>query len=391
MAYSNNSNFCIRPFNSLVLSTNGDLRPCCKIEEKKFNIKSSSIEQYWQSDYLINLRKKFLENQKPAECKRCWSEENKNLMSHRQKSNFEYKAIFKNNYIKNLKLIGKDNLNYPEDIELALTNVCNLKCQMCRGSESSKLLRENNYLNFENYNQSDFELNENTYSKIEEILEKDLKFLNLRGGEPLVNKNIINILEKLVKNKKSKIITLHITTNGTICNKKIINLLSQFTNLKLMLSIESVGKYNNYIRYPSDWKTIKKNILQFKNLKNAYLCINTVVQNLNLLYLEPLISFAHAQKIFINFYKLTDPHYLEFDNLPLHILKESYNRLTKIDKTKFIHSQNIREIISLLESKINNYCHDENKFTLFKDMIKKRDQYRKISISDYMPEIYNVI
>jgi hypothetical protein len=37
------------------------------------------------------------------------------------------------------------------------------------------------------------------------------------------------MIEKLVKNKQIKRnTTLHITTNGTICNKKILNLLSQF-------------------------------------------------------------------------------------------------------------------------------------------------------------------
>jgi hypothetical protein len=92
-------------------------------------------------------------------------EENNLLKSHRLESNFEYKAIFKNNYIKNLKLIKKDNLNYPEDIELSITNICNLSCQMCTGKESSRLLRENNYLNFENLNQSDYELNEKTKLK----------------------------------------------------------------------------------------------------------------------------------------------------------------------------------------------------------------------------------
>jgi radical SAM protein with 4Fe4S-binding SPASM domain len=391
MAISSNSNFCIRPFNSVVISTDGAIRSCCQIQENTFNIKNNNIEDYWNSNYLLTLREKFLNNKKPKECKNCWRQENNLLESHRLESNFQYKSIFKKNYVKNLKLIKKDNLYYPEDIELSITNICNLSCQMCTGKDSSRLLIENNFLKFENLKQSDYDLDEKTKLEIEKIITHDLKLLNLRGGEPLVNKTIMKIIEKLVTTGKSKKMTLHITTNGTTCNDKIINLLRKFENIRIMFSIESIGKFNDYMRYPSNWKDIQKNILEFKNLKNAYLYINTVVQNLNLLYLEPLINFANLNKIFLNFSRLRSPAYLEFDNLQLDLLKKSYEKLNNIDKKKLVHTKNIKEIINSLKIKIDTYKHDEEKFTMFTTVIKKRDQYRKISIADYMPEIYNIL
>ncbi len=354
-------------------------------------MKNTDILEFWNSNYLTQLRKKFLSNERPEECKSCWEEEEKNLQSHRLKSNYEYKAIFKNNYKKNLKLLKKSNLKYPEDVELNITNICNLKCQMCSGKDSSKLLVENKILGFENLNQKDYELNEKNYFKIQEIIQHDIKLLNLRGGEPLVNKIIINLIEQLVKIDKAKEIQLHITTNGTICNNKILNLLSNFKNVRIMFSMESVGKYNDYLRYPSTWQEIEKNILKFKSLKNAYLCINTVVQNLNLLYLHPLIEFANFHNIFLNFEVLTHPDYLEFKILPINFLKQSYEKLIMIDKKKLIHTKNIHETILLLKKTIDNYNLDNKKFTMFTNMIKTRDKYRKISIADYMPEIYNII
>ncbi len=391
MVNSSKSNFCIRPFNSVVISTDGAIRTCCQIQENSYNIKNNNIEDYWNSNYLLGLRKKFLNDEKPKECKKCWDQEDNLLESHRSESNFQYKSIFKKNYVKNLELIKKNNLDYPEDIELSITNICNLSCQMCTGKSSSKLLIENNFLKFENLEQGDYDLDEKTKLEIEKIITHDFKLLNLRGGEPLVNKTIIKIIEKLVVTGKSKKMTLHITTNGTTCNNKIINLLREFENIRIMFSIESIGKFNDYIRYPSNWNDIEKNILAFKNLKNAYLYINTVVQNLNLLYLEPLINFANLNKIFLHFSILSSPTYLEFDNLPLDLLKKSYENLNNIDKKKLIHTKNIKEIIKLLKIKIDTHKHDKEKFTTFTGMIKKRDQYRKISIADYMPEIYNII
>ena len=391
MADSNNSNFCIRPFNSVVISTDGSLRPCCMIKKEKYNIKNTNIKEYWNNEYFLELREKFLNNKKPKECESCWNEEKNNLVSHRLKSNFEYKAIFKNNYTKNLKLIKKDNLSFPEDIEISITNICNLKCQMCSGSESSKLLIENNDLNFENHNQKNYNFNKKNYFKIEEIIKQDVKLLNLRGGEPLINKIIINLIQKLVDEEKAKNITLHITTNGTTCNDKILKLMSHFKNVRIMFSIEYVGKFNDYLRYPSNWEEIEKNILKFKSLKNVYLYINTIIQNLNILYLEPLIEFAYKHNIFLNFRILKKPIYLELDNLPIDILKKSYEKLVKIDKKKLIHTENIHETINYLENIIKNFKFNQKKFNMFTDMIKKRDRYRKISIADYMPEIYNII
>ena len=126
MVNCDNSFFCIRPFNSVVISTDGAIRTCCTIKKNHFNIKDNNIEDYWRSDYLSALKKKFLNNEKPEECKNCWNNENNLIKSHRIESNFQYKAVFKKNYTKNLKLIKKDSLNYPEDIELNITNICNL-------------------------------------------------------------------------------------------------------------------------------------------------------------------------------------------------------------------------------------------------------------------------
>jgi molybdenum cofactor biosynthesis enzyme MoaA len=393
MAKSNKSNFCIRPFNSVVVSTSGAFKVCCKIQNNKenFNLKKNKLQYWWKSDYIKKLRKNFLINKKPKECKSCWDDEAQGLISFRIRSNTEYKAIFQNNYNRNLKLIKKDNLQYPEDVEINITNLCNLKCQMCTGKDSSRLLVENKILGFEDLKQGDYELTENDYFEIQEIIQHDISLLNLRGGEPLFNKKIIKLIELLIKNGKAKTTKLHITTNGTICNNKILNLLSHFEYVRIMFSVESVGIYNNYLRYPSNWGEIEKNILRFKNLKNTYMYINTVVQNLNILYLQPLIEFAYKNGIFIKFEKLKNPEYLELTNLPLDLLKKSYERINIIDKKKLIHTENINEILSFLKINIESYKFDKIKFDLFADMIKKRDKFRKISIADYMPEIYNII
>ena len=391
----NKSNFCIRPFNSLVIDTDGALNVCCLINTslteykdfKKKNIKENTIKQWWHSDYNKYLRQNFLQNNKLKECMNCWKMEEQGLSSLRTKSNQQYSAIFQNKFQRNLELIGKHSLSYPEDVELQITNLCNLKCQMCSGASSSKLLTENNALGFENSNQKDYDLSDKDYQKIKDLSNHDLRLLNVRGGEPLINKKTISLLYNLIQNKKAHKISLHVTTNGTQCDKEILSLFKHFKNVRLMISIEATEKQNEYIRYPSSWNTIKKNIEKFKTLPNTYIYINTVVQNLNILYIDKLIKYAYQNNIYIHLFKLEDPNYLEMFNLPKNILNEAYKKLSVLPDEKLVHTENIKEIIFLLKKKLDNYSIDNKKYAQFIDMIKKRDRYRKISIKDYMPEI----
>ena len=161
----NKSSFCIKPFNSALIDTNGTLRTCCQTKptssefknNRQYNIKNDTIDEWWNSDYLKYLRQSFLQDKRIRECDYCWKLENQGLSSLRTTSNYLHKSIFKNKYERNLKLIGKDALAYPEDVEIHITNLCNLKCQMCSGENSSRLLIENNALGYENLNQKDYD------------------------------------------------------------------------------------------------------------------------------------------------------------------------------------------------------------------------------------------
>lgn len=397
----NKSNFCIRPFNSTLLTTNGELRVCCEINPKltkfknfkenngktEYNIKKDTVKQWWDSDYVKYVRKSFLENKKLDECAQCWKREEQGLASLRKETNYQYKAIFQNKYERNLKLIGKDSLSYPEDVEIQITNLCNLKCQMCTGSSSSRLLIENNALGYENLNQKDYDLSNKDYEKIKELTKHDLTLLNLRGGEPLMNKRVINLLSDLVSANKAKQTSLHITTNGTMCDSNILSILKNFKRVRLMFSIEGTERHNEYIRYPSSWNVIKNNIDKFKDLSNTYIYINTVVQNLNVLYIDQLIKYSHKNNFHIKLSRLYEPDYLDMLNLPKKILQQAYDRLKKIPEAELTHTDDVKEIIFLIKERLDNYSLDEKQYTQFTDMIKKRDQYRKVHIKDYMPEL----
>lgn len=401
-------NFCVMPFIGGHITTRGIIKVCCTIDSKStknyFNIKQDQLEEWLNSDYRKNLQKKFLNNDKPEECKNCWNKERNNELSLRLSKNRNYKLnYFKtiHNFLKRFPLTKN-----PIEWEMSITNICNLKCQMCTGSDSSKLLVENKEIfksssiqlsNFEKQDlladQKDFNINDKELEAINKIFDGEIREINFRGGEPLLIPKIEKLLLTLVKKDYAKNLILHISTNGTIISDKILEIFKNFKKIRLMVSVESTNKQNDYIRFPSTWNSIKKNITRYKSLKNLEFYINTTVSNLNLLYLDQLIVFSMKHNFFTKLELVETPNYMHFSVLPKVILEKSLEKLLKVEVSNYNFNkiENFKNLINSLQNHINNYNLDEDKWKMFVQIIQLRDAYRKVHIQDYMPELSKVI
>ena len=402
MTLKKNSTFCIRPFTSITSNSNGTIRACCKIKpnkskfksEKLFSVHKDGIKKYWASDYKKYLENQFLQDKKPSECVSCWDDEEKNLISHRIRGNREQKFLAKTNYIKYLKLLKKVDLPEAEEYEWVISNLCNLKCQMCSGVHSSKLLVENHAIG-EELEIKQKEYNWSTQTKLDIISKLDLsvvKRMTFLGGEPLLVPEIVQLLEKISNTIYAETIDLTVVTNGTVINDYIFLILDKLKKLEIVFSLESTSKQNEYLRYPSKWEEMKKKLDRFQKLKDTYFYINCVVQNLNILYIDQLVDFAYSRKIHLNFTPIEDPTYLRIEILPVSLLKIALSKLEKIPKDQHIHCTNLNNLKKLLQAIINkNKSLDHKNFEEFKRIMILRDKYRKVNITDYMPEIGKLI
>ena len=391
-----NKNFCIKPFNSIRVNTSGDIMTCCKItpslskfkNKSSFNLREDLITDYWNSDYRNYVKDQFLKGDVPNECARCLRDEEQNIKSERQFANQNY-GIFGNKpgeyYLKRLE---KENLKHPEDYNLDITNLCNLKCQMCTGESSSKLLIENNALGIENLDQKDYDVSDEKLQKlISDIVDNNVTNVTLQGGEPLINPKIILLLKKLSTKDLASSLSVWITTNGTQHTEKLHDVLSKFKEVKLIFSIDGVGKTNDYLRYPSNWTDIENNVKKFKNLTNATHQISFTVQNLNLLDIVNIIRFSNENKIHLKLNLLFGPGYLQLHVLTKKLLRKALGNLETIDHADTIHVTNFNEIKSKIQSALEDAESTHTELNMLKEIISKRDSYRKIHIKDYLPEI----
>lgn len=354
--------FCVRPFVHSLIDTKGEYRPCCRYSGSTgHNIKTHTLEQWWSSDYLADLRQRMLTNQKVPECWRCYRQEQQGAESFRQSSNREW--------------ITKSQVNdYPEDWEIQITNLCNLKCLMCNAWSSSQVLLENNMIFGTVDDQRDYEWNAAQIDEIRKMFATGKSFV-IRGGEPFIVPWLRHMVGE-IKERKSFLIN----TNATKFDEQWFDILSRH-DVKISLSIDGFDSLNHYIRYPSDWQTIVRHIDIMRQLPGVNIFINTCVQNLNVLALDRLLSWAFDQNLFVNLDVLTYPRYLEPACLPESLRSLALQRLSNLPDHVIANCRGIDGVHACLQTK------DLSEWDGFVQYITRKDQHRHNHIVDYIPEM----
>jgi MoaA/NifB/PqqE/SkfB family radical SAM enzyme len=364
-------NFCVLPFIQTVVRTNGLLSPCCEMIGTD-NIRNVSIQQYWNSDGMKQLRDQMLnQNNEISVCNTCYKQEEIAGKSLRTESLSEASHVFLNKkyHKQTLEYYNYNDLDFPKRLEMHLGNICNLKCLTCRPEDSSMFLSENRILKISNHSQQDYQLDDNLIQhNLQTALDQGVERLDLRGGESMLMPGIKKILSDLDKDQCN--ITLRIQTNATILDHEWKLILNKFLHVELMISVDAYADANTYIRYPSEWQDIERNIEYFQSLPNTELYINCTVSNLNFLILPDLIDWAKQKNLYFHYANLIDPDIYQYTNMPTELFELAKQRL-----------KTYPEVLDLLNNQSNPVLWSE-----FCQMIDQRDAHRKNRIFDVVPE-----
>jgi radical SAM protein with 4Fe4S-binding SPASM domain len=370
--------FCTLPWINLSTDVNGSLRPCCKFAQPELtneyqlpNMKEGSLDVLWNDIKFQNLRQAFLDGKKPKECQSCWNEEAAGVSSFRLQ-------FAKDKHIDTRQMeFTPIASSGPRALDLKLNNVCNLKCRICGPQASSTFLKEHQ-------EQFNIKIEDGAYwisNKIlgttnEEVINawsQELKHIEITGGEPMASPENIKILELIIKNDCAKDITVLLNTNGTLYNKKFIDLLTQFKQVTLCISIDDLEHRLEYERYPTEWNTILENIAKFKALasthKNIWLTLCPTVSIFNVYYLPEYLAWAKSTGIWIYFNILHYNPCYSIKNLPP-MLKEIV--LTRIPHKEFNEIRNF----------LNLDCEDDKLIYEFIENTKSFDSIRGQSFND---------
>ena len=235
---------CLAPWKAIAVRFNGDVTPDCVYTGRNGNLNEDHLPSIMQHPGLLSTQLSIKKGVLPPDCNQCSSKENINGHSRR---------IFFDQVLHDTPRTYANDIRF---LEVNISNICNLKCVMCSGVNSTAWVKEDiklSELGFDRpINHPDFGYRIVKPNIIDKLFEypsyfKNLQYVNIKGGEPYMEPDNIKLLQKLIDLNLNKQITLDISTNGTVPNKEFEELALQFKT-KWHISIEAVGKLYDYIR-----------------------------------------------------------------------------------------------------------------------------------------------
>ena len=421
--------FCNVPWTNLHIYWDGSYGVCCSETgkpyaenlNKKYNISTMSIPEWFDSEPMKNIRLNILGDDRLNICSTCYYQESFNYESRRVKENFKsvifteqgfdrsYKQSPSHDQFEFSKQNGSTGI-LPIDWHVDLGNECNLACKMCFPQASSKVAAQYRRWDILDSDQSIFTNwtdDDNTWQKFLDGISQtpNLNRIHFMGGEPLLNKRFEGLLDFLLLNKKD--ISLSFVTNGTIYKQSIIDRLLQFKSCDIEISIESFDRTNDYIRQGSTVEQLIENIKQINNqtTDKFKLVLRSVPQLLSVNSYYNFIEWCLDNRISVQGIPLKNPSHLKISVLPWNIrqqLIEKYqnikNKLESLVNKKFsslatgrdtsnLEQQLLREtnaVINLLYVESDSDV-DYQRQQLAK-WLSKWDQEYKFNAIEYYPE-----
>jgi len=382
------------PFINLDIMPDGSLSPCCQMPlgETSGSINAKSIEEFIQTPMYQTLLSDLLKDKKNDLCKKCHDVESCGGVSERQ---------FVNNSNKELaqKVFSEGKKTYKlERLGLRFSNLCNFKCRYCNPLFSSKWLEDKDLIEPSKFN-SHITAFDN-FSSLEKLIidnKESLKAIYFAGGEPLLEKDHLKLLDLLISMGMNHV-ALYYNTNLSVLELgkvSILELWKNFKNVIIDASIDAWGEVNDQIRTGSKFKTILDNRKRLAaECPKIYFNVYTTLSNMNILYLADFIErwlelgLDHPGNFSFNY--VHDPVEFSIQNLENSKkvkAKQSLLSLIKSEKLKLFEDDHVFGFIIKIKAIIKHMETveaDPKILELFYEKMKKFDERRNENLSELL-------
>lgn len=440
--------FCPLPWLSLSVRNNGDIRVCCQANGSKskgifrqdngaaFNASTSNLDEARNSQLVKDIRASMLRGEDHDACGRCDREDASGVESRRQYDTENWKDTITAELA--IELTDEDGTIDTAAMplhhyDLRFGNLCNLKCRMCGPTDSSAWYDETVALWGKPYFFDTIGKIELVKNKNDRFVTKDdvfgwfnspsfwqqldenipnIKRIHTVGGEPLLITQHYELLQRCVDSGYSKNILVEYNTNLTNVPTRAWNIWKHFGKIQIGISMDGVGPVNDYIRNPSKFDALVKNIRKLDATDGQFnVWFAYTVQAYNIMHLPEFMKwvitedFAHIgkrlSKPIVTTHPLHNPSFLNIKILP-----PAAKALVKIKNDEFYvwldeyiithnlseelsaaykeHSRKILEGYYLLMIS-EDWSHEIPKFLEYTD---KLDAMREESFASVLPELH---
>lgn len=257
--------FCMAPWVHANVEPTGIVRMCCIAQgEQMGNINEEPINDIWNGERYKTIRLKMINDEPVPECRRCIAEESwGNTNSMRSMFNTMYKD--KEHLVEETKEDGS--LETMELIrwDFRFSNLCNLACIGCSPAYSSTWgpIAAKLYA----YKGDQFMTGKDRMDVFITTIGEHVHHVRdvyFAGGEPLIQPEHYQILEKLDEANRLEDVDFCYSTNLTTIKFKstsVFEYWKKMKKLRLLISLDEVTPERlHYIRYPSKLDTLYEHI-----------------------------------------------------------------------------------------------------------------------------------
>ena len=427
---------------------NGDMRLCCSANASgagsdhtvglvkqengdPINFNTTTPMEAWNSDYMKSVRTTMMEGAVPASCTKCFAEESQGVVSKRlwETGTWMERGLAVEDLLNDT---GKDG-TYKEELQyldLRLGHTCNIKCVMCSPHDSSKWVKDWKVLEPQledpevkrqmQWNKAAFNNkwheNEIFWDQLYKQI-PNLKEVYFAGGEPLMIAEHKKFIEEIVRSGHNEHIRLRYNTNGILVDQDLIELWKHFDLVKVGVSIDAAGPRNNYIRYPTDWATVERNLHMLDSTPdNIRPSIATAIQIFNIKHLPDFIHWKNTQNFrkvnteiirgvkagggLVNMHLLYIPTFMSIQILPKEDKAEIRELFAKFKS--YLYDFYTKDPVfweqnpygwRRWEAILNHMDAQDNSHLLpgFKEYVNKLDAIRGVNAKDVFPELAHLL
>lgn len=340
--------FCAAPWRGLHINPRGDVKTCCAGNPNMLgNLNQQSIDQILNGNMIQEIRKSIAAGQAHSYCSNCVQAERFGADSERK---------WHNNVNPNFDFASAGTqYHYPVIVDVRWNTTCNLSCNYCDSSASSKWAA---------IKQVPFKSGTRPYyEQVCDFIEQHYEHIHevaLVGGEPLLlpeNERLLDVIPE------SAIVTLITNMNVDLEKNKIFHKLKQRNKVGWSMSFDNIGKRFEYVRHGGSWEMLQKNLATVKGLMQTqghWGGIHAVYNIYNATRLHELKQFAVETGTSILWQNLFQPAYLDPFMHDATVARLAAEEIEKLDASGLILESERVFFNQALDTYTNNKVKESN-------------------------------
>lgn len=294
-----------------------------------------------------------------------------------------------------------------QDWQVDLGSYCNSACVFCLPESSSRVAIEQKKLGLIQ------QLPRRAWTDDPELVRRftdhlresrNLRYIHFIGGETLITPAFGQILECMIQAGLASKVTVGFTTNLTVMPDRAMDLLGAFSQVHLGMSLETMDRANDYIRYGSQIDQVRTNLdrwIAMGRERGWSMQIRTTPTILSVARLMPIYDFAWREGLSLESCNFLDrPEFMRPAVLPPLLRQQvldgmrhwihsrdarASDRVVNTRHPDMVHEQLVEDV----QSYVNYLEKEPDQSDRLPDLaryLRLIDHSRGLRVIDYLPE-----